>query len=282
MPGPPPFEPSAAARRLAALLAEPASPRLDLAVALLAADEDSTADPEAIVASLDDLARGLHVPVGASTIEAVARINTHVFSTLGFAGDTESYDDPRNSLLHRVLERRRGLPILLSALYIELARRAGLVVDGIGYPGHFIVRPRGADPSFYVDPFNGGEIRRADHLRERLERLIPVTARDPVARAQFLEPVDTRYFLLRMSHNLRASYLRRADGEGVLRSVDRLILLQPEESDHRRDRGLALLGLGRGEEGSTELERYLDEHPDAPEASVLRDHLLTASSRLDD
>ena len=264
--------------RLASLLASCGdTPPLDLAVALLAADEDPTTDPEAVLASLDSLASGLHIPEGASTIEAVARVNTHVFSTLGFAGDSESYDDPANSLLHRVIKRKRGLPILLSTLYIELARRAGFHVDGIGYPGHFIVRPRDADPPFYLDPFNGGEVRRAEALARRLVRLIPEAAHDAEVRAQFMDPVGPRYILLRMTNNLRASFLRRADGEGVLRSVRRLLLLQPNVLAHTRDLGLVLLGLGHVAEGSDAVSKYLDANPDAPEAAVLREHLLATT-----
>ncbi len=278
MDGDPSIEPSPAAASLADLLATHGDhPPLDRAVALLAADEDPEADSQAIIASLDELAAGLHLPGGASTIEAVARVNTHVFDTLGFVGDSESYDDPRNSLMHRVIERRRGLPILLSVLYVEVARRAGLAVDGIGYPGHFIVRPRDADPPFYLDPFNGGEVRRAEPLVARLGRLIPETMHDEELRARFLDPVDGRYILTRMTNNLRASYLGRADGPGVLRSVRRLLLLQPDVAAHRRDLGLVLLGLGEVVAGSAALEDYLRDHPDAPEAAVLREHLLAAA-----
>ncbi len=275
----PSIEPSAASARLKDLLTRDGDqPPLDLAVSLIAADEDPTASPDEILASLDALAAPLHLPEVASTIECVARINTHLFGTLGFAGDSESYDDPLNSLVHRVLERRRGLPILLSVLYIETARRAGFAVDGIGYPGHFIVRPRDADPPFYLDPFHAGEVRRAAPLEERLERLIPDTAHDPERRARFMDPVDARYILTRMTNNLRASYLGRGDGLGVLRSVRRLRILQPDVSEHRRDLGLVLLGLGEVEAGTAALEAYLDENPDAPEAPVLREHLLSAGT----
>jgi regulator of sirC expression with transglutaminase-like and TPR domain len=256
-------------------------PPLDEAVALLAADEDPSVRPESIVQSLDQIATGLHLPEGVATIEAVARVNTHLFATLGFEGDSEAYHDPTNSLMHRVLERRRGLPILLSVLYIEIARRVGLAVDGIGYPGHFIVRPRDADPIFYLDPFNHGKVRRAEALAARLERLIPEVVHDEALRAQFMDPVDARYILSRMTNNLRASYLRSGDGEGVLRSVERLIVLQPHEPSHQRDRGLVLLGLGRAGEGSRQLEEYLRDNPDAPEADVLREHATQATEEGD-
>lgn len=276
-----PEVPSAAARRLAELIRAPGPIPLDVAVGLLAADEDSEVTVEAVIEAIDGCARGLHIPDGAPPIECVARLNTHLFAGLGFRGDTESYDDPRNSLMHRVVARRQGLPILLSVLYVEIARRVGFAVDGVGYPGHFIVRPRDADPVFYVDPFNGGEVRRADLLEARLHRLVPESREDPAVREQFMGPVDTRYVLLRMTNNLRASYLRRADGEGVLRSVLRLAVLQPDVAAHRRDLGLVLLGLGRVDEGGEILDHYLAENPDAPEATVLREHLLGARNDVD-
>ncbi len=274
-----PPAPSAAADGLRALLAVGGEhARLDRAVALLAADEDPTADPDSVVASLDDLASRLHLPRGATTVEAVARVNTHLFGRLGFAGDLSSYDDPRNSLLHRVVERRKGLPILLSVLYMEVARRAGLPVDGVGFPGHFVVRPRDADPPFYVDPFHEGAVVRFDTLRDRLVHLVPEANRDAALRERFLGPTGVRQILLRMTNNLRASYLRRADGLGVLRCLERLLLLQPDEPSLRRDRGLLFLDLGFVDAGVHALETYLERHPDVPEAGVLRDHLLNTRS----
>ena len=119
---------------------------LDTAAALLSAEEQGQpVDPSVLSARLDEIALGARLREGASLFEAVARINHRLFHELGFEGDRDNYDAPENSFLDRVLDRRKGLPILLSVLYIEVARRAGIAVSGIGFPSHYIVQPDGAD-----------------------------------------------------------------------------------------------------------------------------------------
>lgn len=253
---------------LRALLAS-AEPPLDLAVALLAAEEDPSADPAAMLAALDALAAGVFVPEGASPIEGLARLCHHLYAELGFRGDEDDYDAPDNSLLHRVLERRRGLPILLSVVAIEVGRRVGVVLDGIGFPGHFLVQLRGAEPRFFVDPFRGGQVLREDSLRLRLtqQRGQPVGGADW---ARAVATVDTTAILLRMTNNLKGATFRRGDYLGTLRQVDRLLLLDPEDAENYRDRGWLLVRLGRGLEAIPDYQRYLAARPDADDAADIR------------
>lgn len=246
---------------------------LDRAVALLEAEErPGEADPEQALAGLDALARGVRIPAGASAFDALARLNHHLYVDQGFKGDVESYDDPLNSCLGVALERRRGLPILLSVIAIEVGRRAGLSLRGIGFPGHFLVSPTGAEPRFFVDPFRGGQILREDTLRARLARM----AGGPVGPSQWEEATAVagpRAILVRMSNNLKGTFFRRGELVGTLRSVDRLIALEPGEPEHWRDRGWLLVRLGRPREAASEYDRYLSVRPTAEDAEEIRGEL---------
>jgi len=239
----------------------PSTIPLDVGAALIAAHEQPWVDPDDLVSRLDDLAAGLHLPKGCNPIEQVARLNLHMFDTLGFSGAEEDYDAPTNSMLDRVIEQRKGLPIVVSLIYIELARRAGVVMDGVGVPGHFVVRPRECEDTFFVDPFGRGKIWRPEEMLVRLRTLTnsgeaPIT--DPTT---YLEPTLPLEIVSRVSRNLKVSYLRRGDAVGALRAVDRLLALSPSQPEERRDRGLLLLELDRHDEARRDLHRYLEDHP---------------------
>jgi regulator of sirC expression with transglutaminase-like and TPR domain len=218
---------------------------LDQGAALLAADEEPGLDPAAVLRALDELASSLHIPARSSPIEAVARLNHRLFAELGFAGDDAEYDHPDNSHLGRVLSRRRGLPILLSLVYIEVARRHGVGIDGIGFPGHFIVSPRGVEPRFFIDPFHKGLILRPDRLLQRLCEGTGARGVDPDAWARFTAAVDARHILYRMNNNLKAAWIRRGHLEGALRAVNRNLALCPADATENVDRERILLALSR-------------------------------------
>lgn len=239
---------------------------LDQAAALLAAEEQSGSEPEATLAGLDSVARNLHVPDGASVYERVARLSHALFEVRRFAGDTDEYDAPRNSFLDRVLERRRGLPILLCVVFMEVGRRVGVDIDGISFPGHFVVAPRGADPRFYVDPFGGGRVLRDADLRDHLARTAGTAEVGPEAWRRFTNRVDSASILQRMNNNLKRAWARRGDLAGALRAVDRNLVIEPDSILEIRDRGMLLAQLGRLEEGICFLERYLEVDPEAWDA----------------
>ena len=196
---------------------------LDRAAAILAAEEQPGRDPGEVLRALDRLAAGVRMPPQVEPFEAVARLNVHLFGELGFQGDEDDYDDPNNSLLDQVIARRRGLPILLSVVYIEVARRRGVAVDPIGYPSHFLVSPRGTEPRFFVDPYHSGQILREDVLKERL---IELGEEDEEALDHWLAPVTGRQVVVRMLTNLWGSYKRRDDRAGELRCLERLEILE--------------------------------------------------------
>jgi len=245
---------------------------LGRAAALLAAAEQTAVSADDILAALDDLASRIRIPPGAGAYEAIARINHRLFTELGFTGDREDYYAPHNSFLDKVIERRRGLPILLSVVYLEVARRVNVAVQGVGFPGHFIVSPEPQDgePRFYVDPFHGGAIRRRDQLLVRLEEMqLPKERTD-----DFLAPTTNRQILLRMTYNLKGSYVRRRRTRDALRQIDQILALAPERVEEQRDRGLLLIELRELEQAAQALRLYLDARPDADDAEPLA-HLLT-------
>lgn len=261
-----------ARQELLGLLEGGHEPPLDRAAALLAAEEEPGADPDAMLAGLDRLAEGVRLRAEAPAFESLARLCHHLFVEQGFKGDEDRYDDPVNSLLHQVLERRRGLPILLSLLTMEVGRRAGLDLDGIGFPGHFLVSPRGASPRFFVDPFRGGQIIREETLQARLARI----AGNPVGPAGWeraVAPSGPRAILIRMSNNLKGAWFRRSDFPATLRQVERLLALEPEEPEHSRDRGWLLVRLGRPKEAAVDYDRYLTLRPRAEDAEEIRGEL---------
>ncbi|MEC8425149.1 MAG: transglutaminase-like domain-containing protein [Myxococcota bacterium] len=246
---------------------------LDHAAALMAAEEQSDSDPAATLAGLDGIARNLHVPEGASVYERVARLSHALFEVRRFAGDTDEYDAPRNSFLDRVLERRRGLPILLCVVFMEVGRRVGVDVDGISFPGHFVVAPRGADPRFYVDPFNGGRVLRDADLRDHLAQTAGTSEVGPEAWRRFTNRVDSASILQRMNNNLKRSWARRGDLAGALRAVDRNLVIEPDSTLEIRDRGMLLAQRGRLEEGIRFLEKYLEVDPEAWDAPRIQQAL---------
>ena len=237
---------------------------LDEAAACLAAEEQSEVQPEAVIAALDALAAGIRLVPGSSLTQNIARINHHLFTELGFAGDRETYDDPANSFLDRVMSRRKGLPILLSLLYIEVARRLGLGFVGVGFPSHFLIAPESGD--FFLDPFFGGRILRPTQLQIWLGRLYPQAVIDDATFTRATQRVSNRRLMLRVNHNLKASHLRREDLDGAIRASERLLLLDEDSHDERRELGRMLLAAGRREAGLAELAHYLALNPRSSDA----------------
>jgi len=221
--------------------------RLDEGALLIAAHARRDLDVAAQLARLDDLAAAC--PAG--TLEAVS---AHLFVDLGFAGDTADYSNPRNSLLDVVLDRRRGIPITLSVVLIEVARRLGVELVGVGMPGHFLVRAAGDDDVF-ADPFNGVLLDRPG-----CEKLF-ATLHGPRARFQdrFLDPVGPRAVLARMLTNLQRSFVGRDDRAGALWAQCLRVLVPGTTVQDRRQLAAMLAANGRFDVAAIELEAIADE-----------------------
>lgn len=243
---------------------------LDRGVALIAAEERPGLSPDEPVAALDRLASRVSRRPGATVFVQVANLNHHLFSQEGFTGDTDDYDAPENSLLDCVLERRKGMPILLSVVYTELARRLGVGVDGVSFPGHFVVSPRCEDPRFFVDPFHGGKVLKECDLRVLLKRFAGSWDVEPETWRRFIAPVSGRATLRRINNNLKRSWLRRKQPEAALRATDRNLVLDPDCVSDQHDRAVLLARLGRFDEAVATVERALETDLDPAQRSFLR------------
>lgn len=250
---------------------------IDLTEAALwiAAAVDPEVDPEAQLARFDELAAGVEPPAGAGEGQRVARLVSRLYDELGFAGDCDSYYHPDNSLLHRVLDRRRGIPLTLAMVLIEVGRRVGVPLLGVGFPGHFLVR-HATQPELVLDPFDGGRPLTRHECVELLARI----AGDTVPfRSCLLMPTPKRGILVRLLDNLHGAHLRRDEAPEALAALDLSLLLAPEDGPRIRARGMLRLRLCDFGGAAEDLERYLELVPEAPDAGSVRELVRCARRR---
>jgi regulator of sirC expression with transglutaminase-like and TPR domain len=190
-----------------------------------------------------------------------------LFQTAGFRGNTDDYSDPRNSYLNQVLDRRLGLPIRLSVIFLELAEQLGLPARGVGMPGHFIVSVFGDDGPCYLDPFNAGRHLTVDECAVLAQGALGREAGfDPT----WLSPTPRRDIVARMLNNLRGFYVSVEDWPMAIRIVERLVVLQPAAIVHVRDLGVLYYRNGAVGRASELLNEYLRRSPGAPDAEAVR------------
>ena len=211
--------------------------------------------------------------------ERVVALNQYLFDDLGFQGNADDYYDPRNSYLNEVIDRRIGIPITLSILYMEVGRRIGLPIEGVSFPGHFLVRLRMRGGTLVIDPFTGGVPLSEVELRERLQRVIPQGVADnvPVAELpmdQFLEPATNRQILSRLLRNLKGIYRDTDKPERMLDVLNRMLLVTPDAHAELRDRGYLYQRLECWRPALQDLAAYLERDPDAPDADDVRVRLM--------
>jgi regulator of sirC expression with transglutaminase-like and TPR domain len=242
---------------------------VDLARAslLVACEEYPQLEVDRYLERLDSMADGLRGRLGDSPQTAIAALNRVLIEEQGFRGNTREYYDPRNSFLNDVLDRRTGIPITLSTVYIAVGRRAGAAVDGIGLPGHFVVRVSTPAGDALADPFNGGAVLTPQDCQERLDRIYGGRVR---MAAGMLAPCPTRAVLSRTVRNLKAIYLKAEDHERALRTAELLVLLNPGVVEEIRDRGLVLAALECYTLAAADLEAFVTASPQAPEADQIR------------
>jgi regulator of sirC expression with transglutaminase-like and TPR domain len=259
-------------------------PLLDTAL-LIARDEYPDLDPGEYNAAIQGYADALKPKLGddSDLPATLTTINRYLFEELGFAGNTTQYDDPRNSYLNQVFDRRLGIPISLAVVQIELTRRLGLPLDGISFPGHFLVRLPVDDGILVMDPYNKGRPVSADELKERASPHLGGRPPDDVQLIEILAPATHRTILARMLRNLNGLYQHSEDWERVARTSDRLLKLTPDAAESLRDRGLAYRELGYTRGAREDLARYLQKLPTADDAESVRATLIDlggAKSRL--
>jgi regulator of sirC expression with transglutaminase-like and TPR domain len=242
--------------------------RIPLAEAALwiAKEEYPDLDVEAYVDRLDELADQAHRRTSPfPPAETVVRFNHFLFRELGFAGNSESYDDPRNSFLNEVLDRRLGIPITLSLVYTEIGRRIGFPVIGVGFPGHFLVKWLG-EKDVLVDPFFAKVVSPEECLQRLRASYGPEARLDP----RMLDPASSREILVRMLRNLKHNYLAVDDLVRALRCLDRMLLVVPDDPRELRDRGLLYQRLECFAAAVRDFERYLELVPSDAAAAEIR------------
>lgn len=272
---------SSKARQRLAEICRLADAEIDLgeAALLIAAEEYPDLDVGAWLTRLDALASDARPRLEGAhgEFERLRGLLDFLYVDYGLSGNAEDYYDPRNSYLNEVLERRVGIPITLSVVAIEVGRRVGIPLRGVGFPGHFLVS-HVCHPEVVLDPFDGGRFLTAAECEELLRELSGGRIR---FHPRLLRTVSRREILQRMLHNLRGIYLDRHDVPRTLGVLDRLVLLDPENWLYRRDRGLLLLACGDLEGAVEDLESYLGGEPEAPDRDEVAQVIREARGKLE-
>lgn len=236
-------------------------------------------DVGSYLARLDRLAVEVNTRCGSGgdVYRAIAAINYVLFSQHRYRGNRDNYYDPKNSFLHEVLERKTGIPITLSVLYMEVAQRVGLALDGVGFPGHFLVKHAQNGPEIVIDPFDQGEIKS----REDLSRLLGGLYGGVVdLRDEHLKPAGKKAILKRMLGNLKGIYTKNNDLVKLLSVLDQAIILEPGAVDEIRDRARVYLRLECFAQARGDFETYLRLAPEATDAGAVREQLIELARRV--
>ena len=201
------------------------------------------------------------------TIEA---LNEVLCGIVGFRGNTENYNDPRNSFFNDVLERRMGIPITLSAVYLEVARRISFPIFGVGMPGHFLVKYGDRSQEFFLDPFNGGQVLTREDCERRFSEMF---GNEQEFTERMLDVVSPRQMLFRMVNNLKTIYLKAHAYEKSLAMVDMMLLADPEAIEQYRDRGILKVQLRRFNAAVRDFEQYVKGAPNSKDRPQVEEHL---------
>ncbi len=262
--------------------------KIDLARAclLIAQDAYPGLDVERYMGEIESLALRLRTRLKnvGGVEERVIALNEFLYEDLGYWGNTDDYYDPRNSYLNEVIDRKTGIPITLAILYMEIGRRIGLPLEGVSFPGHFLVRLRLRGGVLIFDPFSGGAPQSEPELRQRLQRVIPegVAADVSVAELpleQFLEPASNRQILARVLRNLKGIYRESDKPERLLQVLNRMLVVSPDAAAELRDRGFVYQRLECWRPALQDLTDYLQRDPEAADLDVVRAALVELSAR---
>ncbi len=229
---------------------------LDKAALLIAAEEYPRLDIELYLAQLDSFAEAARKrdDVFADPLIRIMRLGNLLFDELGFRGNTDNYFDARNSFLNDVIDRRTGIPITLSVVMIEVARRIGLKLFGVGMPGHFLVKYADDEQEIFIDPFHGGRILNEQRCREMIAEMYNG---EMTFHHSFLHASAKKQILLRILQNLKGIYARAKDHHKTLGVIERLLLINPDSAVEIRDRGMIHFATGRYVQARNDLEDYL-------------------------
>jgi regulator of sirC expression with transglutaminase-like and TPR domain len=239
---------------------------------VIAADEYGDLDVDAYMHRVEEMGATLRRRLRSdiSTSEAILALNRYLFDELGFAANTGEYYDPRNSYFNQVMDRRLGIPITLSLVYIETGRRIGLSLHGISFPGHFLVKCVVRDGAIVLDPYARGVSLSLEDLQQRFKAAHDGVEPGPAVIKGILAAANPKDILARLLRNLKAIYVQRADQMRALSASNRIIALLPADADEYRDRGQLYLDLECFRAALVDFETYLSLDPHARDADSVR------------
>lgn len=243
------------------------------AAAAVAQDEYPDLDVQRVLGEVDQLLARLkrRLASDAPALQRLRTLNQFFFRDLSFGGNLNDYYDPDNSYLHAVLRTRRGIPITLAVIWLELAAGLGLQAKGVAFPGHFMLKVTLPKGQVIIDPFTGQSLSR-EELSQRLE---PYRQRSglvddfEVPLALYLQAASPREIIARMLRNLKEIYMSQEDHARLIAVLDRLLVLQPDSWSDHRDRGLAWAEQGDAQRALPDLQAYLDHAEDALDLDVV-------------
>lgn len=246
---------------------------LDIAALELASIEFPGLDNDAFLFRLDQLAEqiGAQLTPGAKGLDFVKAANELLFDVMQFRGNAEEYYDPRNSCLNAVLMRRLGIPITLSLVYMEVARRLSRTVYGVGLPGHFIVAYEDSESRYWIDPFRGGQLLS---FADMCQLAKDAAGMDLRLNPAVLAPVTKRQMLVRMLSNLKVIYMRGEAFDKARMVLDLLIEAMPQYAEEYRHRGIVHLRQLNHRAAKADLETYLKLEPESPEREAVEKQLV--------
>lgn len=249
--------------------------RLDLSLAalLIARTAYPALDPAPYLDRLEHWARHLEteLPAKDDIPARIAHLNRFLFDELGFEGDHEDYYNPRNSFLNDVLDRRRGIPLTLALVYMDIGRRVGLEFEGVSFPGHFLVKLTVMGGQVVLDPFNGGVSLDEDDLRRRLNTQY---GKAPKSVQPLLHRAGKREILVRMLRNLKGIYQQQGELQRTLETIDLILTIDPHLDEEYRDRGLLLHEFDCTPAALRDLRHYLVAQPESEDATRIRELII--------
>jgi regulator of sirC expression with transglutaminase-like and TPR domain len=245
---------------------------LDRAALVMALEEYPDLDIPKYLRKIDVLAARAEVLIGIDRmpVNVIESMNEALFVQEGLRGNSEDYYDPRNTYLNEVLDRKLGIPISLSLLYMEVAKRISFSIQGIGFPGHFLVKHVAGEKEIIVDPFNRGRILTWNDCQELLDKIYKDTV---TMNASLLQPMERRTILTRMLFNLKSIYTQKEQYFNALSVIDKILMLNPGTPLELRDRGLIYMQTSLFAKALADLEMYLANMVAADDSPYIKNHI---------
>jgi regulator of sirC expression with transglutaminase-like and TPR domain len=246
------------------------------AALLIASEEYSNLDIPAYLALLDEMAGTLkhRLRPDISPADTIVALNRYLFDELGFTGNAADYYDPRNSFLNEVLDRKRGIPITLAIVYIEIGRRVGLPLQGISFPAHFLVKCKLRRGTVVLDPYAKGTSLSFDDIKQRVKSLRHGAEPPRSVVASMLAAASNKDILVRLLRNLKGIYSHHREWLKALTATDRIISVMPDSAEEYRDRGMIYLNLECFRAALFDLQSYLKMLPVAGDADTVHQKVV--------